>query len=139
MPPKPPDRAWNSMKSDRQLMELAKIETLGDIAEQLNRSPAAILRKAQVGPRNQARGPRKMKPRPQPRLNKGTWYVTFEARELGQRGRRRATETFSNEQEAKAFAGAKLAEGSNVNTGTINPHQPKRTITSTQVINWLEE
>jgi hypothetical protein len=81
----------------------------------------------------------KVKPPPQPRLNKRTWYVTFKAREQGKRVRIRATKTFSNEQEAKAFAGAKLADGSNVNAGTINPHQPKRTITSTQVINWLEE
>jgi len=40
------DRVWNSMKSDRELMELAKTKTLEAIAEQFNRSPAAILRKA---------------------------------------------------------------------------------------------
>jgi hypothetical protein len=45
-PPKPSDRVWNSMKSDRELMELAKTKTLEAIAEQLNQSPAAILRKA---------------------------------------------------------------------------------------------
>jgi DNA-binding MurR/RpiR family transcriptional regulator len=34
------------MKSDRDLIDLAKTKTLEAIAEQLDRSPAAILRKA---------------------------------------------------------------------------------------------
>jgi hypothetical protein len=38
--------AWKSMKSDRELSELAKTKTLETIAEQLNRPPDAILRKA---------------------------------------------------------------------------------------------
>jgi hypothetical protein len=46
MPPEPSDRAWNSMKSDRELIELAKTHTLRTLAEQLQRPPAAILRKA---------------------------------------------------------------------------------------------
>jgi hypothetical protein len=33
------------MKSDRKLMELAKTKTLEALAEHLNRSPAAVLRK----------------------------------------------------------------------------------------------
>jgi hypothetical protein len=45
MPLKPSDRGWNSMKSERELMELAKTKTLEALVEQLNRSPAAILRK----------------------------------------------------------------------------------------------
>ena len=81
-----------------------------------------------------------MKPGPRPKRSKDTWYVSFEPKErVGKRSQARATETFRKEHDAKAFARAKVADGSNVNAGTINPHQPKRTITSTQVINWLEE
>lgn len=73
--------------------------------------------------------------------SKDTWYVSFQSLEhVGGRSRiLRTTETFRNEQEAKAFAKAKMAEGSNVNAGTLNPHLPKRTITSTQLLDWLEE
>jgi hypothetical protein len=81
-----------------------------------------------------------MKPGPRPKRSKGTWYVSFEPKErVGKRSLARATETFRNEHDAKAFARAKVADGSNVNAGTLNPHVPKRTITSRQVINWLEE
>jgi len=43
------------------------------------------------------------------------------------------------EQEAKAFARATLAEGLNVNAGTLNPHLPKRMINSIQLLDWLKE
>ena len=49
------------------------------------------------------------------------------------------TAPFPTEQEAKAFARAKLADGSNVNAGTFNPHSPKRIITSAQMSDWLDE
>jgi hypothetical protein len=49
------------------------------------------------------------------------------------------TKTFRNEQDAKAFARAKLADKLNVNAGTLNPHAPKRTITSRQLLDWLNE
>jgi hypothetical protein len=70
--------------------------------------------------------------------SRGTWYVSFE---LPSRIRphTRATKTFPNEQEAKKFARAKLAETLYVIAGTINPHVPKRTIASTQMREWLEE
>jgi hypothetical protein len=57
----------------------------------------------------------------------------------GQRGLMRKTETFRSEQDAKAFAKAKLADGSNINAGTLNPHLPKRMISSKQVLDWLDE
>jgi hypothetical protein len=61
---------------------------------------------------------------------KNTWYVSFEPKEplSGQRVFVRKTETFRSEQDAKAFAKAKLADGLNIIAGTLNPHQPKRTI-----------
>jgi len=67
-----------------------------------------------------------------------TWYVSF-GLPSGTRPHTRATETFPNEQEAKKFARAKLAETLYVNAGTLNPYMPKRTIASTQMLEWLEE
>jgi hypothetical protein len=78
-----------------------------------------------------------MKTGPHPKKSKGTWYVSFETQ--GKLAKLRTTEPFQNEQEAKAFARAKLADGSNVNAGTFNPYQPKRIITSVQMCDWLNE
>jgi hypothetical protein len=44
-----------------------------------------------------------------------------------------------NEKDAKAFAKAKLTDGSKINAGTLNPYQPKRIITSGQLYDWLNE
>lgn len=76
-----------------------------------------------------------------PKRSKGTWYVAFEPKERlpGQRALIRKTETFRNEQDAKAFAKAKLTDGSNINAGTLNPYQPKRIITSVQISDCLNE
>jgi hypothetical protein len=49
------------------------------------------------------------------------------------------TETFRNEQDAKEFAKIRLTVGSNVTAGTLNPLLPKRTISSKQVLDWLDE
>ena len=75
------------------------------------------------------------------KLNRSTWYVSFEPKERlpGQRGFIRKTETFRSELDAKAFAKAKLVDGLNINAGTLNPHQPKRTIALTQIFDWLNE
>jgi hypothetical protein len=78
-----------------------------------------------------------MKRTPRPKRSKGIWYVSFETQ--GTHAKRRTTEPFQTEQEAKAFARAKLADGSNVNAGTFNPHTPKRIITSAQIADWLDE
>jgi hypothetical protein len=66
------------------------------------------------------------------------WYVSFPL-PPGARPHTRATETFPNEQEAKKFARATLAKTVRVNAGTINPHTPKRTISSRQMLEWLEK
>ena len=70
--------------------------------------------------------------------SQGTWYVAFE-QQMRKRGRTRATETFPNERDAKKFARAKLVETQKVSAGTLNPHLPKRTIASAQMLEWLEE
>jgi hypothetical protein len=83
-----------------------------------------------------------MKPGPKPKNSpKRKWYVSFQSYErVGERTRViRGTEVFQNEPDAKAFARAKLADGSDVNAGTLNPHLPKRTITSRQMLDWLNE
>jgi hypothetical protein len=51
----------------------------------------------------------------------------------------RTTETFRSELDAKKFAKQKLTETENVSAGTLNPHLPKRVISSAQMIQWLEE
>jgi hypothetical protein len=68
-----------------------------------------------------------------------TWYVSFEVRQREKREHARAAETFPNEREAKKFASAKLAETQHVTAGTLNPHLPKRTISSVQMLEWLKE
>jgi hypothetical protein len=76
-----------------------------------------------------------------PRRSKGTWYVSFEPKERlpGKYRPVRTTDIFRTEREAKAFARARLTDGSNINAGTLNPHLPKRTISSKQVRDWLDE
>jgi uncharacterized protein (DUF2461 family) len=70
-----------------------------------------------------------------------TWYVSFEQKRISRAKRAfsRSTETFCSELKAKEFAKQKLAETQNVSAGTLNPHLPKRVISSAQMIQWLEE
>ena len=70
--------------------------------------------------------------------SRGTWYVSYKL-PRGTKPYTSATETFPNEREAKNFARAKLAEARNVSAGTLNPHLPKRTIASAQMLEWLDE
>jgi hypothetical protein len=69
----------------------------------------------------------------------GVWYVSFELPREGKRSFARATETFSNEREAKRFARAKLVHTLNTRAGTLNPHLPKRTIATVETPDWVEE
>jgi hypothetical protein len=59
-----------------------------------------------------------MKHGPRPKRSKGTWYVSFEPNERLP-GQIRKTETFRNQQDAKAFAKAKLADGSKYQRGHV--------------------
>jgi hypothetical protein len=79
-----------------------------------------------------------MKRRPRSDRSKDTWYVSFEPKDRP-RGRYRMTETFRNEHDAKEFAKTRLTDSSNVTAGTLNPLMPKRTISSKQVLDWLDE
>jgi hypothetical protein len=54
-------------------------------------------------------------------------------------GRKRRTgKTFETENEAKAFALQVLARGLAVRAGTLNPHLPKRTISSCDAKTWAQ-
>jgi hypothetical protein len=70
------------------------------------------------------------------------WYVTFEIRKRGILPKQRSpreTRTFATEAEAKIFSGSKLKEGLTVFAGTINPHMPKRLVSSSQIYAWLAD
>lgn len=69
-----------------------------------------------------------------------TWYVTFEIHGYGIIPRPRSpreTRTFLTEAEVKLFARSKFSEGLVVFAGTINPHTPKRVISSSLIQAWL--
>jgi hypothetical protein len=68
-----------------------------------------------------------------------TWFVSYETSRLEKRPFARQTETFKTEQEAKQFAKSKLVQTLNITAGTLNPYQPRRTVTSKQVPDWVEE
>jgi hypothetical protein len=70
-----------------------------------------------------------------------TWYVAFgpdkTVKSDGRAGGTvRSTRTFKSETEAKLFALQILAKGWSANAGTLNPHQPKRTIAASQIEEW---
>jgi hypothetical protein len=70
-----------------------------------------------------------------------TWYVSFEQKRMrpAKRAFSRSTKTFRSELKAKEFAKQKLTETQKISAGTLNPHLPKRVISSAQMIQWLEE
>jgi hypothetical protein len=74
---------------------------------------------------------------------KDTWYVSYElpigSAKPTRRPYSRMTVAFQTEIDAKNFAKARLVDARDVNAGTLNPHTPKRLISSTQVLEWLEE
>jgi hypothetical protein len=48
----------------------------------------------------------------------------------------RSTRTFKTEMDAKLFALQILAKGWSANAGTLNPHQPKQMVPSSQIEQW---
>jgi hypothetical protein len=70
-----------------------------------------------------------------------TWYVAFGPDKIVKSDHRasgtaRSTRTFKSETEAKLFAMQILAKGWSANAGTLNPHQPKRIIVTSQIEHW---
>jgi hypothetical protein len=50
----------------------------------------------------------------------------------------RSTRTFKSEIDAKLFAMQILAKGWTASAGTLNPHQPKQVIGSSQIEKWTD-
>jgi hypothetical protein len=70
------------------------------------------------------------------------WYVSYRSnitprREDGERRFVRATRKFRTEAEAKQFAQEMVEQGWSVIAGTLNPHTPKKTVASTQILAWI--
>jgi len=70
------------------------------------------------------------------------WYVSYRTnitpeRDDGERRPVRATRKFKSEAEAKQFAQEMIKGGWSAIAGTLNPHTPKKTVASTQILDWI--
>jgi hypothetical protein len=71
------------------------------------------------------------------------WYVAFGPDKTIKSddratGTLRSTRTFKTETDAKLFALQVLAKGWSVNAGTLNPHQPRRSIPASGIESWAD-
>ena len=71
------------------------------------------------------------------------WYVAFGPDKTVKSdtpavGPARTTKTFKSEIDAKVFAREIVAKGWTATAGTLNPHQPKRTIAASQIEQWID-
>lgn len=71
------------------------------------------------------------------------WYVAFGPDKSVKSDDRsagvvRSTKTFKSEIDAKLFAKQILAKGWTASAGTLNPHQPKQTIASSNIEKWAD-
>ena len=69
------------------------------------------------------------------------WYVAFGPDKSVKSDARagggvRTTKTFKSEIDAKLFTREILGKGWTATAGTLNPHQPKRTIAASQIEDW---
>jgi hypothetical protein len=72
--------------------------------------------------------------------NKNSWYVSIHLAEDEKTGHySRRSETFPSESEAKHFAASKIATGTEISAGTLNPVTPKRIIIPSEIEKWLAE
>ena len=73
-------------------------------------------------------------------MTKRTWYVSIHLPEDQKTGHySRRSETFASEAEAKQFAASKMAVGTEISAGTLNPVAPKRIIRPSEIEKWLAE
>lgn len=69
-----------------------------------------------------------------------TWYVSIHLPEDQKTGHySRRSETFASESEAKRFAAGKIAAGTEISAGTLNPVTPKRIIKPSEIEKWISE
>jgi len=70
------------------------------------------------------------------------WYVSYRSniteKEKTVRRFARATRTFKAEEDARKFALEVIEKGWTAIAGTLNPHAPKKTIASTQILDWID-
>ena len=72
--------------------------------------------------------------------NQTTCYVSIHLPEKQKTGHySRRSETFCSESEAKQFAASKMAAGTEISAGTLNPVTPKRVIRPSEIEKWLLE
>ena len=70
------------------------------------------------------------------------WYVSYRSnitprRENGDHRCARATRRFKAEAEAKQFAQEIIENGWSAIAGTLNPYTPKKTVSSTRILDWI--
>jgi hypothetical protein len=67
------------------------------------------------------------------------WYVSYTVKsDDGSRRDARKTKTFDTEEHAKLFAKEIATNHPRLTAGTINPHSPKRIVSPTEIVAWLE-
>jgi hypothetical protein len=70
------------------------------------------------------------------------WYVSYRSnitpkRNDGEPRSARATHKFKDEAQARQFAQKVINEGWSAIAGTLNPHTPKKTVASAQILDWI--
>jgi hypothetical protein len=70
------------------------------------------------------------------------WYVSYRSnitprREDGERSVVRATRKFKTEADARQFAQEIIKKGWSAIAGTLNPHTPKKTVSSRKILDWI--
>jgi hypothetical protein len=70
------------------------------------------------------------------------WYVSYRSnitpkRHNGERRCVRATRKFKAEADARQFAEEIIKNGWSAIAGTLNPYTPKKTVSSTQILDWI--
>ena len=69
-----------------------------------------------------------------------TWYVATQVPNPEKNGHySRRSHSFTSEAAAKQYAAARIAEGTEVNAGTLNPVLPKRIVGPSEIRKWLSE
>jgi hypothetical protein len=69
------------------------------------------------------------------------WYVSYRSNITPRRENGghivRATRKFKDEAEARRFAQEVIENGWSAIAGTLNPHTPKQTVSSTRILDWI--
>ena len=70
------------------------------------------------------------------------WYVSYRSNITPQRDSKerrcvRASRKFKAEADARQFAEEIIAGGWSAIAGTLNPHTPKKTVSSTRILDWI--